>query len=435
MSPIACVPQLASRVANKTSRIDVLDRFLFLPAVWLACGMGVSLRLIGPFFLVVPIGFCVFYALLRQTAPPKLLACYFAFCILVAFLSAYRLMPTSWQVHFEPDAIVRQMIPMVGFFAVAWAAKAYFARRLAAADPFYAAPVFLLLSLVVAPAVMFQQGRQYQGQSVEDSILALYGALINNVTIAMLFLTRSIFWQEGTRRYGALGFILAIAVTTHFIQFRVLTAALLIIFVSRHDRVVAVFIIVALAAAYAIGLNYIPEIMLSAPNSGLRLAFMYDAIKSVIDTNGLGIGYGTESVRWRYSFPGMPVFTFLPNANTMTHERLLSALSTGVENSFMQAMLRSGVVGFSLLLSAYIVAIPSARLPRPVRNHATTIFIMMVINCFVNSSLESPLAVVGEGFCYGYLVALKQTASARAGRAPRRKPRFAGLMDARGAPF
>jgi hypothetical protein len=173
---------------------------------------------------------------------------------------------------------------------------------------------------------------------------------------------------------------------------------------------------------------YVPELMRSAPNSGIRLAFMSDALTSVVDTNGLGVGYGVESVRWRYAFPGMPVFTFLPDANTMSHERLLSALSTGVENSFMQAMLRTGVLGFVLFTSAFIVLIPSAQLPRPVRNHATVVLIMLVLGCFVNSSLESPLSVVGMGFCYGYLIALKGMVLVRAGSAAR-KPLFASLME------
>lgn len=428
--PSSTLALKASR--NDAQRTDLLDHVLFLPAIWLACGMGISLRLIGPLFVVAPVGLCLLYALLRQAAPPKILSCYFAFCVVIAVLSGYRLMPASWQVHFEPEAITRQMMPTLGFFSVAWASKAYFARRLQAGDPFCAAPVFLFLSLVVAPAVMFQQGRQYQGQSVEESVVALYGALINNVTIAMFFLTRSVFLQDRLRRYAALAFILAIGVTTHFIQFRIFAIVVVIIFFSRHDRIIALVVTALVVSAYAIGMQYIPEMMRSAPNSGIRLALMSDALTSVYDTNGIGVGYGVESVRWRYAFPGMPVFTFLPDANTMTHERMLSALSTGVENSFIQSMLRTGVFGFALFTSAFIVLIPSARLPRPIRNHATVILTLMVIGCFVNSSLESPLAVVGMGFCYGYLIALK--GSVRTGSLASRRPLFAGFMDQGSSP-
>jgi hypothetical protein len=351
------------------------------------------------------------------------------FSLFIAILSGQKAMPTSWQVHYEPDAVVRQFIPLLGFLSVAWASKAYFVRRLAAGDPFYAAPFFLFLCLVVAPAVMYQQDRQYQGHGAGETVLALYGALNNNITIALLFLNRLIFLEHGVRRYAALVFILFIVITTHFIQFWILTATMLVLFVSRQERIVAASVFATVVGAYAIGLNHIPEIIRTAPNSGIRLAFASDAITSVIDTSGLGIGFGTESVRWNYAFPDMPIFTFLPDARFMTHERLLSALSTGVENSFMQSMLRTGLIGFALLASAFIALIPSAGLPRPVRNHAMMVLITIVIGCFVNSALESPLATVGIGFCYGYLIALNGSVSARKGASARRKPLFTSLTE------
>lgn len=412
---------------RKHAPADLLDKALFLPAIWIACSLGVSLRLIGPLFIVAPVGMCLVYAVLRRTVPPRMLSAYFVYCIVIAILSSHRLMPTSWQTHFEPDAIVRQLVPTLGFVSVAWASKAYFARRFAAGEPFHGARVFLILSLFVAPMVMFLNDRQYQGQSVEASVLALYGALINNVIIAMLFLTRSVFLQKGGRRYAALAVIVLIGATTHFIQFRIFLLALLAILATGRERLVMLIVAVVLVGAYAVGMNYVAEAMREAPNSGLRLALVADAIRSVIDTNGVGVGYGLESVRWRYVYPGMPVFTFLPDANTMTHERLLSALSTGVENSFVQAMLRTGVLGFALFAGAFLVLVPPRRLPRGLRNHGALVLIMVGISCFVNSSLESPLAVVGVGFSYGYLIALRRAASAFPAPVSRRAPMFMAM--------
>src|SRR5687768_7847338 len=119
---------------------DVLDYTLFLSGIWLACGLAISLRLLGPFFIVIPVGVCLAYAVLRQTVPPRLLAVYTTFCLFIALLSRYGLMPDSWQVHFLQEAVVRQIVPIVGFFAVAWASKAYFRRRLMSGDIFFGAP-------------------------------------------------------------------------------------------------------------------------------------------------------------------------------------------------------------------------------------------------------------------------------------------------------
>jgi hypothetical protein len=132
-----------------------------------------------------------------------------------------------------------------------------------------------------------------------------------------------------------------------------------------------------------------------------------DALKSAVDTHGICIGYGKESVRWVYRFPGMPAFTFLPDVQSMTHSRMLEALSNGVENSFIEALLRTGVPGFLLLTLAIFAAFPPAGLPRSLENHAACLFAMLFLGLFVNASLESPLSVVGQGFVYGYLLALR----------------------------
>ena len=119
-----------SNPLGRRASLDLLDWFLFLPSIWVACALGISLRLIGPLFVVIPVGFCFLYAVFRLTAPPRLLSVYVGYCLLAAFLSKYQLFPTSWQVYFREDAIVRQLIPPLAFFSVAWASKAYFRRQL-----------------------------------------------------------------------------------------------------------------------------------------------------------------------------------------------------------------------------------------------------------------------------------------------------------------
>ena len=92
----------------------------------------------------------------------------------------------------------------------------------------------------------------------------------------------------------------------------------------------------------------------------------------------------------------------------MTHERMLEALSTGIHNSFVQSLLRTGVIGFALLVAAFAAAFPpKAGVSTAVRNHAATVFALITIACFVNPALESPVQVVGVGFVFGYLAALR----------------------------
>jgi hypothetical protein len=410
--------------------LDVLDYALFLPSIWLACSLALSLGIIGPLFVVIPIGTCLLYAILRRTVPPRLLSVYVAYCIFIAILSKYRLLPTSWQVYFIEEAIVRQLIPPLGFFAVAWASKAYFRRRLLCGDAFFGAPLILFLSFVVGPAVMYQQNVSYQGNSTESTILALYGALSNNITIAMFFVFGYIFFANDWRRYAALITFICIAVSTHFAQFRVLTVTAVAVLFGISGRLVVVGLVLALVGVYAAGIDFISSIRNINPNAGLRLSFVADALSSVIDTHGMGIGYGTESVRWQYRFPGMPVFTFLPDPRSITPEQMLEVLSTGVHNSFVQAMLRTGVLGAFLLVAAFFAAFPPPNLPRNMRNHAAVVLAMIFIACFVNPALESPVQVVGIGFVYGYLLACRawaQTHKSSSVTVSSRHSRWAGL--------
>jgi len=88
------------------------------------------------------------------------------------------------------------------------------------------------------------------------------------------------------------------------------------------DRMVAMLI-----GVYAIGMGYVPQAM-RQPGFWLRLAFVSDAVSSWSYVRALASA--TEGVvRWRYVFPGMPVFTFLPDPSTMTPDRMLEALRLG----------------------------------------------------------------------------------------------------------
>src|SRR4051812_49153031 len=82
-----------------------LDYTLFLPGIWLVAALTVSIRLIGPAFIVVPTGFCFLYAILMRVKPPRVLTLYYALCVIAAVLSPYHVFPTSWQVHYVQEAV------------------------------------------------------------------------------------------------------------------------------------------------------------------------------------------------------------------------------------------------------------------------------------------------------------------------------------------
>ncbi|MBD0327868.1 MAG: hypothetical protein ICV68_15655, partial [Pyrinomonadaceae bacterium] len=240
-----------------------------------------------------------------------------------------------------------------------------------------------------------------------SSMFTMYGSFTNNITIAMFFLTAGAFAGTGWRRRIYIIIILAMLAVTSLAQFWIITAAILVTLLGVPGRLIALGTIGALSSLYLVGFFYIPEVMTITPNSGIRLVFIVDAFRSVLDTFGVGIGFGTESVRWRYNFPNMPEFTFLPEPSSMTLDQMLEVLSTGVHNSLIQGLLRTGVVGFFLLIIALFSVFPRSDLPRRLRNHAAINFAIVFISCFVNPALESPVQAIGVGVVYGYLVALR----------------------------
>ena len=400
-SPARLAPYLRRRVPA-----NLLDYLLFWPGIWLACALGPGLRLLGALFFLIPLS-CLLYALLLRVMMPRLLGLYVLFCILIAVLSKFELLPHSWQTHFLQEAIIRQLVPTLSFFMVSWAAKAYFRRQLRHGYALTGANLVLFLSFGAAFLTMYVLNRGYQGDNSLYEKLAMFGSFLNNSMIGMFYVTYYIYFSRSWRRYCGTAVVVAIAAITHFIQFRLWAAATLLIAFGVPARKVAIGVIIALISAYAVAMCVAPQLMRVDPNDGLRAVMMRDAISSVWDTDGIGIGYGKESVKALYSFPGMPDFTFLPDWDTMTRDRLLEALSSSVENSYIMTLLRTGIVGFALLVAAIFTGFPPRDLPPNARRHAATLFTLGFVASFVNAGFDTPLQVVGHGFIYGYLLALR----------------------------
>ncbi len=401
-----------------------MDYVLYLPCIWTACAFGFSLSVIGPVFMVIPL-MCLLYSILRKTIPPRLLSVHVVLCVLAGVLSFRRVFPTSWQTVFLDDAIPRQLVPIASFFAVAWASKAYFRRRLRSGSVFAGERLFLFLSLIVAPFYMLQAGVRYEGDDTASTVIAAYGSMINNIVIGLFFVTGRLFYGCGWSRVAAAVFILLVAATTHFVQFKMIAGAASLMLLGVPPRRVVLCVVGLLTVLYAVEAYDIPRAIAENPDKGIRVAFIIDAFRSLFDTRFIGIGYGTESVRWIYRFEGMPDFVFMPDPQLVSHERLLELLSRGVHNSFAQAMLRTGLPGLLVLGGAYLAALPPLDLSKSALSHASILFIVIFIAAFVNPALESPVQLVGIGFVYGYLLALRQYAK-NFGSIMRSLPRFSG---------
>jgi hypothetical protein len=208
----------ASASPHKGARLDGLDTFVFLPCIWIAAALGFAIGDYPMLFLITP-PLCLVYAIFRRIMPPRLLATYVMLCLAAGVLSRYHAFPRSWQIVFLAESIPRQLAPIISFICVAWAAKAYFLRRIHAQDILSGGRPIIILCYIVAPIVMFLSGVRYESDDTTSTILAAFGSFINSITLGSFFIFGHLFYSRGARRYAALVAILLIAATTHFVQF------------------------------------------------------------------------------------------------------------------------------------------------------------------------------------------------------------------------
>jgi hypothetical protein len=129
----------------------------------------------------------------------------------------------------------------------------------------------IMLSMVVAPAVMIQQGVGYEGDHSAYAVIALSREFINHMLIAFFFAIDAIFFNRDRRRYAALALMFLIATMRHFAQFRLLTAIILAPLWGYTGRKVAVSSVALLLLLYGVGMNFIPEAMVKGPSAPARL--------------------------------------------------------------------------------------------------------------------------------------------------------------------
>jgi len=381
-----------------------LDKLFFLPTIGLMAGMGDLLSNVSVGYLLLPLSWLT-YCVSVRTPPPKWLLTYAAFTLAIGAVSVLHLMPRSWQEHFVLEVIPRQLVPVFSFCLCYWAATSYFSNRFYEGRALRDAMLIIVCGLLVRPLTSLASGDDWY------TIYNSYGSFINSTTILLIFLTHFLFFSrmKKIQRFITLTSLVTLGLFTHYIQFRVFCAITVAIILGAPARLTVAAVVCIFVLGYVFAQSYIPEIYQLDENAAIRLLLSRGAAQSFVDTMGIGIGYGTESVQWEYQFAGTSAINnFLPAVETMSNLEFERALSRGVHNSFMQEALRSGVIGFTLLILVFFQPIwhrfSSNRLQRSV----AVIFCFSFISCFVNPALESPLQLGGIGMALGYICAAKR---------------------------
>jgi O-antigen ligase len=161
------------------------------------------------------------------------------------------------------------------------------------------------------------------------------------------------------------------------------------------------------------------------PNTGWRLAWWKDAIEATVQNGGIGVGFGTESLRNDYGAL-LERDSYREEGGTF--------LLVGTHSAFFDTLFRTGLVGVFLFLLVLVRCIPTANIPPLARAHCCSIFAIMILCLHSNLGLQSPMYSIGIAVCIGFLQAERHKASVSAAARASDRADDAARYDASLAP-
>ena len=177
-------------------------------------------------------------------------------------------------------------------------------------------------------------------------------------------------------------------------------AVLLLLAFIRPSRRAIVGMVVAGVVLYASLIPFAEVIYRADPNSGYRLLLTEDAVRAVVGSAGIGVGFGKEVVAGEYGEVGVTRDELLVTRATLATQ--------GVHNSFAQELMRLGLLGGGCLAWLFFVTCspPGVGSVRQ-RRYLAAVYLALLLSLTLHVSLESPTYLVGVAFCVGYILAAK----------------------------
>jgi hypothetical protein len=169
------------------------------------------------------------------------------------------------------------------------------------------------------------------------------------------------------------------------------------------DRLILAAFLVLLATATFVGLQDPGRVFEIDANSGWRLAFWKDAVEASAQVWGVGVGFGTESLRNEYS-------ALLDRESYREEGEDFLLVST--HSAFIDTLFRLGVVGLGLLVLILVRCFPLRRMPLASRAQCCTMFAILVLCLHSNLGLQSPMYSLGVAIGIGFLQSERRKALA-----------------------
>lgn len=332
--------------------------------------------------------------------------------ILLSFLAAVYVMLSYLGVLDRGITLMysREAIPQQSAYAVVLpfvvAGFAAYHERVAARNAiFLRFETIVFLIACAAKLYDFAYPASYFGAEAERQFAGI-AQLVNNMMILAFIFVRRILYADHVSQASKLIAAFILLITSSSAQATIVLIMLLLLMVFPRERLkltlmfLCFFVVVPFVAA-----AFAQIIWKIDPNTGIRLFFWRDALNRVWESGGIGVGFGTETIR--------PVYGLNAADVTILDVDDPGFIYVGSHNAFVDALYRMGALGF-VLLSGFILKLFS-RVARGFTGN--TIFdcwvtCALVTNLMVNVGLASINLFFGSAFLIGWLVYRITTADA-----------------------
>ncbi|HEY8593659.1 MAG TPA: O-antigen ligase family protein [Devosiaceae bacterium] len=328
---------------------------------------------------------------------------YLGWASLLFFLSLIKLMPDAWTLHREPFAAFRHyvVIPALPFLITAFLVLI---RRYEELIVRYSA-AFLILTIIVTRLSIFSG--VHDNQEISIYLFSNENFIVCTLFAVFLFRIRRSLLID-----SCLLTLFFFACTSQ--QSQIFGLAMFAIRVVRQPQLVAMAALVGTGTFVAVAPFAVETLHAIDHNTGVRALLWRDALQAVIQTLGLGVGFGTEYIKNDFSDIMYPGWTFVSPQDT---------LYVGTHSAYFDILLRTGVVGLVLLMFWYL---PSLRKPSsPLisdQRFGAAIATMICITASVDMALTSLNYLFGCALGFAILHHLRSGTTLLGASRPKRDP-------------
>jgi len=355
----------------------------------------------GALFLVFLSGSVFYLAIKRHFVPYPSLIFFTLIGILYVFLSYAEALPVAWTRFHNTSHIPQQASFVFALYPIILAAQLQWMFLFSHKRP---AKYLLLLACAGILSgflhIFFLDGSTYYFMFARNAVAFIYVAILwflisSNAMLKPIWLTLLLVLLF---LFGSSGQILVSGVVVATIV------------LSPWPRTTTNGAIFSMILLYGVGVIYIDEVIFTLwefdHNTGIRLIFINDSLRALVQTIGIGVGFGTESI--------VNLYAGISHTHIEWDKEFSSFINTSIHNSFVAIAFRLGLPGcIAFLWFFFVDAMPAKTTNTDETRFTYGVFFLAFTALFVNVGLESPTYIVGIGFMLGLILAFKELARQR----------------------